>query len=440
MIGWKHALLQEQYVNQILSGMEEHGWDVDEPLLHATADKCRKRIEELDAELMPSIPPRILPIGKPVGKPFKKNGDYEKRVVDYWGEDVRQVSGPFTRVSFEPVNLGSDKQLKEYLFSIGWVPDEWNYNKKTRERTGPKLTESSLDSLDGVNAAALKERVQAAHRLGVLEGWIKNLRPDGRLSMVITGMTPTYRCTHAGIVNVPGGEAYMGHEMRAIFKAKPGYKMVGIDSKSNQLRMLCHYMQDEGYTDAVINGKKEDGTGIHQVNQRIIGVPTVRQAKNFIYGLLFGAQDQKLGSIINGSAAEGAMLRSKFMKGLPAYARMMRMVEGFWKEHKFLVGLDGRVLRPRAPHMLLVYLLQGAEAVYMKVALALTQKRAEKAGIDFQLVGFVHDELQYMVRDDHVKEFSAIVLKAFVDAGTYLKLRVPMEGDLAVGDNWAETH
>lgn len=435
---WVHALRQEQYVHKILLQMTKHGWDVNRTLIESLINKCISRMQELDEELLRSIPLRVSQVGSPVLNPFKKNGEVNSRASNY--VDATIIAGPFTAVRFDTINLGSEKQLKEYLFSIGWKPDEWNYNKKTREVTSPKITESSLESLEGINAKAIKERIQAAHRLSQLNGWLENIRPDGRVPMIISGMTPTYRCTHKIVVNVPGEKAYLGHEMRACFITKQGYKLVGIDSKSNQLRGLCHYMKDDAYTQAVVYGKQEDGTDIHSVNQRAAGLPTRAKAKTFIYGLLFGAQDAKIGQIVDGTEKDGTELRRRFMARLPAFAKMMIQIEAFYKQNKYLLGLDGRVLKPRAKHQLLVYLLQAFEAVYMKVTLAFIQKRAKAAHLDFQLVGFVHDELQYMVKEDHVEQFSALALQAFIASGKYLKISVPMEGDLKVGNNWSETH
>lgn len=439
-MSWKHALMQEQYVHRVLFNMAQHGWDVDAHKVQRLMQHCANRIASLDSEIMPLIPNRVIPDGVPILKPFKKDGTPSQACIKRLEEDISYLWGPFCCVKFEPVNLGSDKQLKEYLFSVGWEPDEWNYNKKTKETTSAKLTESSLESLAGVDAKGIKERIQASHRLSQLEGWLSGVRPDGRLPMIISGITPTYRAKHRVIVNVPGGDAYLGKEMRSCFVAKPGYKMIGIDSKSNQLRMLCHYMKDDSYTAAVVHGRQEDKTDIHSVNQKIAGLPTRAKAKPFIYGLLFGAQDAKLGKIVGGGEKDGARLRATFMRGLPAYARMIKQIEGFWANKKYLLGLDGRLLRPRAKHMLLVYLLQGAEAIYMKVTLAFIQRRGEREDIDFQLVGFIHDELQYMVKDEDTDRFSALALKAFKDAGEYLKLSVPMEGDLKVGLTWGDTH
>ena len=56
--------------------------------------------------------------------------------------------------------------------------------------------------------------------------------------------------------------------------------------------MLAHYMQDAEYTDLILNGD------IHTYNQRAAGLETRNQAKTFIYAFLYGAGNEKIGSIV----------------------------------------------------------------------------------------------------------------------------------------------
>lgn len=439
---WKLPLRIEQQTAKIMFEMEQYGWLVDKERILVLIQDLTDRIAAIDAQVLPRIPLKSKPFGAEVSKPFKVNGELKALVLDFWGEDSGSVCGPHCRILWQEINLGSDSQVKEYLLSVGWKPLEWNYNKKTREITSPKLTEESFDSLLDDTGLLVAERMKYKHRKSQLEGWLKVIRDDGRISQIISGLTPTGRYTHRQIVNVPGGDAVYGHEMRSIFIAREGYKIVGCDAKSCQLRMLCHYMGDEHYTQAVLHGKREDGTDIHSVNMKMTEgmITVIRIAKNFIYGLLFGAQDPKLGAILGGSPADGKRLRAKFMKNLPALAKLVRGLEDAQKGRGYLVGLDGRKLFVRAPHMLLVYLLQSAEAILMKAAICFLEDMIKKEELDAHFVAFVHDEVQLEVREDHAERVSQLAELAINKAGNFLGLKVPAEGDASVGNNWSETH
>ena len=58
----------------------------------------------------------------------------------------------------------------------------------------------------------------------------------------------------------------------------------------------------------------------HTANMKAAGLKTRDQAKTFIYALLYGAGNAKIGSIIGKGAQEGAALRRQFLANFPASA------------------------------------------------------------------------------------------------------------------------
>ena len=83
---------------------------------------------------------------------------------------------------------------------------------------------------------------------------------------------------------------------------------------------MAHYMSDDKFTKEVLEGD------VHTANQKMAGLDTRDQAKTFIYALLYGAGDAKIGAVVNGSAKDGAELRSRFMANMPAYKRLSEAV------------------------------------------------------------------------------------------------------------------
>jgi DNA polymerase I-like protein with 3'-5' exonuclease and polymerase domains len=80
-----------------------------------------------------------------------------------------------------------------------------------------------------------------------------------------------------------------GYEARSLFQAEDGWDLVGADASGLELRCLAHYMYpwDNGkYAEAVINGKQENKTDIHSMNQKAANLGTRNQAKTFIYAFL----------------------------------------------------------------------------------------------------------------------------------------------------------
>ena len=197
--------------------------------------------------------------------------------------------------------------------------------------------------------------------------------------------------------------------------------------------MLAHYMNDQEYTNEILNGD------IHTANQGLAGLESRDQAKTFIYALLYGAGDAKLGSVAGGGAKLGGELKERFMSNLPAFATLR---DNTTREAAdwIIEGLDGRKLHIRSEHAALNTLLQSAGAIVMKKALCLLDERATLAGLDYYFVGNIHDEVQAEVRADQADDYGRLAVECLESAGAFYSLNCPLTGEYKVGDSWADTH
>lgn len=239
---------------------------------------------------------------------------------------------------------------------------------------------------------------------------------------------------HRLVVNVPKAVEHVifGKEMRELFTVETGKKMVGGDASGLELRMLCHYMNDPKYTEVLLNDD------IHTYNQQLAGLPTRDDAKTLIYALIYGAGNEKLGSIIGGTARDGKQLRESFLGGLPRLERLIQRVQTA-SERGFLYGLDGRKIRMRrqenghiATHKALNTLLQGGGAIVMKQALVNLYP--------YDMVINMHDEMQLEVVNELVEERGEAIKRSIIKAGEDFDLRIPLDAEYKIGDNWAQTH
>jgi DNA polymerase I-like protein with 3'-5' exonuclease and polymerase domains len=195
--------------------------------------------------------------------------------------------------------------------------------------------------------------------------------------------------------------------------------------------MLAHYMDDEDYTNEIINGD------IHTANQKLAGLESRNQAKTFIYALLYGAGDEKLGSVAGGGRSIGEGLRKSFFDNLPAFAALKHRVAGA-SEQGYIKGIDGRKLTIRSQHAALNTLLQSAGAIVMKKALVILNEKIKHLDADF--VANVHDEWQIEADESVADEVGRLGVEAIIEAGLHFDLKCPLDGEYNVGNNWAETH
>lgn len=468
--GWGHCHRLNRKLFHWLQLQEEHGWLIDQPLMNKNLYRLNRWIDRIDIAIDPHLP-MVVEIEETkkdgtygwVRKPFKKDGTLSKsgvQFVDRAGASVDMVGGPFSRINLRPVDLDSNVEVKEYLLGLGWIPKEWNTNN-VGKRTSPKLSkDDDFEGIQGGLGKLIVKRVQCKQRRGIIEGWQEKLRPDGRLTPKVAGMAATGRLRHSVIVNVPSANAFFGKSMRQMFIASPGKVIVGVDSKGNQLRQLAAHMKDDEFTHAVLHGSSEDGTDLHSLNQKRSGVPTRTKAKNFFYGIIFGAQAKRVAEIIGGTVEQGKKFLEDYFKEMPLLRTLIDEETAKWKataqrwfnprfnryEYKngYITGLDGRPIQVKDEHTILVYMLQSDESIQMAAAYCWFHWQMEKHGYewgkDYATLIWMHDEFQIECHPHMVTEVATIGKESIAWAGRHFNIDCPHDGDSKIGHNWYETH
>lgn len=106
--------------------------------------------------------------------------------------------------------------------------------------------------------------------------------------------------------------------------------------------------------------------------------------------------------------------------------------------------MDKRRLHVRSSHAALNTLLQSAGALIAKQWLVEVdlecKRRGYQNGHDYALLGFIHDETQWQVKEDLADEFGQLVVDSATKAGEYFNFKVPIGAKYSVGMNWADTH
>ena len=349
---------------------------------------------------------------------------------------VSEKTGKQLKPLLVTFNPGSRQQIGQKLIELGWKPKQFT-------PTGhPIVDESVLSKLDIPEAKLIADYLMLQKRVAQIESWLEAVKDDGRVhGKVITNGAVTGRMTHSSpnMAQIPNAGSVYGHECRECWTVEEGNVLVGCDASGLELRMLAHYMKDEGYVRTVTEGSSKDGTDVHTVNQRAAGLATRDNAKTFIYAFLYGAGDAKIGSIVGGTAKDGANLKSKFLRQTPALAKLLDRVAK-QAAKGWVPGLDGRRIWVRSEHAALNSLLQGAGAIVMKKALCLFYDKIKANKWPVKLVANVHDEFQFECTQAVAEEAGKAARQSIIDAGTYFNLRCPLDGEYKIGKSWKETH
>lgn len=459
-INWNNAYQIERLSAQIFRKQEQFGWYFNKALANQHVSFLTSELERLYNEIRPSLKKVITkPYKTPLNKPFLNNGEYAKNAINYsenYGLPLNQISGPFTRINYEEPSLSSADQVKEQLFRLGWVPTQWNYKKENGFfvndtdgqpiKTSPKLTEDSYDTLTIGIGPQLRKFMIYDHRLSALIGLLSNVREDGTIPSVVDGCgTPTARVRHSVVANLPRVSTLFGREFRELFKPHLGDVLLGEDRAQIEARIIAHasiiVLGNTKLADAIL------GRDFHQVIfEALEGLCTDRQAaKTPEYAFFFGAKANKLGKSIDNKPKEWSYNKAgneviKLMeKNIPGIIvlrdRLSREAKKGW-----LKGFDGRKFFVRKQHAALNTYAQGNAQVCCKTAMIMQQLEAKRRGLKVNQMGYYHDETQNSVSPEHAEEFGAITTQAIKETGTWYDLKVTLDGEFKIGNNWAECH
>jgi DNA polymerase I len=442
---WEQSLSLEHEVAYIIALQQQNGFRLDVLGAQRLEADLRQEMSDIERELHEIFPP--IYVGTEVFTPKK---DLAR---------LGYVAGcPLTKVKLEAFNPGSGMQIAErFKRKYKWKP-------KAYTPTGsPKMDEEVIAALPFDEAKALLRYARVEKMLGQLAdgkaGWLKlvDAKTNRVHGAVNTNGAVTGRMSHFA-PNM--AQVDKDARMRSLWIPRDGWKLVGCDAEGLEARMLAHYLWkwDNGaFAEKVINGKKEDGTDVHTSNLKALehlGMVSRDGAKTFLYALMYGAGDPKLGKTIKEDAlkhgapvpklnnkALGERARAAIANSMVGIDKLTAAVKKAARVRGYVKGLDGRKIWVRSEHSALNTLLQGGGAIVMKEALRLFHSFYDDMhGGSFAYCANVHDEVQMECSPDVAESIGKNFATCISQAGTILQVRCPLAGSYDIGSNWKETH
>jgi len=482
---WHDALDLEHFIACTCRDMTQTGFSFDYAKAKELQDSIIEKIKVLDKEITDAFEDKVVLV-RQIAPSATKFGTLHKkdfkwlRADSNGGLDLTPYSAgcPFSLIDYQVFNPGSVKQIVERLNAAGWKPTEKTKGHLQTERelktcrdktrraeltqkleeyrkTGWAVSEENLATVSDTAPPAAKklaERLLLDRRRSTLEEWTTcynggTQRIHGTF-IHIGSWTQRLAHQHPNTANIVSERNLYGHEMRAFWKAAPGKCLVDVDADGIQLRVLAHYMDDPRFTDALVAGRKEDGTDAHSLNKQALGSVCRSRAvaKTFIYSWLLGAGADKTAEVLGCSRSAAIEARDRFTDFYPGLIELKEEKIPFDAARGFFVGLDGRKVLCDSEHKMLSGYLQNGESIIMKKGLQILR---DIATVPYTLVDFVHDEYVFEVEDDEEVAMSILLssCEAIKLAGEHYKLRCPMKGSgfrddgtPNIGYNWSEVH
>ena len=421
---------------KIIMSQTAHGWNYDINEGERYLMEIYSRKADIVDQLRTIFPDRIEEMKKPAYWYDPVTGEQyaTKGAVTGKGQGeikARLEKGP-PNVKHHPFNPSSSMQIAERL------KEKYGWQAKVNPDTGKPICGSEeLAELEFPEAKLLLEYRETDKLRGQVEDW--NARAgysrDGKIHGNLKTLGTVTGRTAATQPNIQ--QVSSDKKARELWIPSEGMVQVGADLSGLELRALAHYMapMDDGkYADEILNGD------IHTANQEAAGLETRNQAKTFIYALIYGGGNAKIGSIVGGSANKGAQLKANFFRNIPALAKLIEDSKMVAEDKGGIKLLDGRFCPVRSAHKSLNVLLQGCGAIISKKWCIIANERVEKAGLRANQLGFIHDEMQWECHPADAEQLCEILTTSSVIAGEELGIRMPVDSEAQIGKNWSECH
>lgn len=498
---------------------EQTGWEVDVELLESSIQQLTIEGEEARKELesvMPVVPKysdRKVP-----AKPFKKNGELSasgeaweevkkliaSKAVDEYGHPMVKPSGKEGVVKlltgYEAPNGNSPEQIKSFLFSKGWIPQTFKYERddeafnkwiaskpkeganhqawsrwkesRPEDRAIPQITVAGDEgkelcpSLEELAEEVPEIRVYAKycvlkHRLGVLNGFKRDMY-EGKLQARINGFTNTLRVQHAEIVNLAGVDKPYGKIVRGVLIAGKGKVSVGSDLSSLEDRTKHHFMlpHDPEYVETMMEDDfdphilmaltakmvtQEEFDRFKAGDKTANAKAARKKGKTTNYASVYNAGAPKIAQAAGVPLAEGKILHEAYWKlnwSVKAIADEQVVIKDSFGNKWLVNPINGFCYALRKESDRFSTLAQGTGSFFFDMWVdAILDRMQEKYGKK-TLTGSFHDENVLVIKDlpKYRDEFQQIIKDSIDVVNEKYKLRRKLGCDTQYGQRYSEIH
>lgn len=376
----------------------------------------------------------------------------DKKVLEEMGTEIKIKLEILTRDIYnyagEEFNINSPKQLGEILFDKLKLPG----TKKNKNGYATdidvlkKLTEYPI-----INKI-LEYRALAKLYSTYIDGIISTIREDGKIHTIYTQtLTRTGRLSsiEPNLQNIPMRSEY-GRLIRKAFIPENNSVILSSDYSQIELRVFAHL---SGVND-LINAFKE-GVDIHtKTAMDIFKVPMEgvtknmrRQAKAVNFGILYGISSYGLAEDIGIPVKEAKEFINKYFETYPGVkdymdkeideAKRTGYVKTIMNRKRVIEELKSSNYKVRSmgERMALNTPVQGSASDILKKAMVEINNIFEKENIKSKMLLQVHDELIFNVYNDEIDKVKDIVYNTMTKV---FELKVPLDVDIELGNNWYE--
>ena len=354
----------------------------------------------------------------------------------------------------EAFNINSSQQLGRILFDKLKLP----VVKKTKKKTGYSTDVDVLTRLaeeHEMPALVLKHRTLSKLKSTYADALIDLVNPEtGRIHTSYNQtVTATGRLSSSdpNLQNIPI-RTDEGMEIRRAFIPRKGWHLISADYSQVELRILAHYSADQILIEAFL--KNEDihtrtASEVFQISPAVITTELRRQAKAINFGIIYGMSAYGLSKQLGLSHQMAQTYIDNYFtryKGVKRFieqtlveARRLKQTSTLLGRIRLLTDIDSSNINVRqaAERTAINTPIQGSAADLIKLAMIRIDSALRERKLKSVMLLSVHDELVFEVPPEELDTVPPLVKKIMENIWD---LKVPLEVNVAVGNNWAEAH
>ena len=226
---------------------------------------------------------------------------------------------------------------------------------------------------------------------------------------------------------------------RALFKASKGCVFGKIDYGQIEYRLICNIACGKSGEEVREQYRKNPHLDFHQYVVDLTGLSR-KYAKNMSFGVSFGMGLPSMAKNFGWTMEHAEEIAEAYHSKMPFVAPTLALVGDMAKERgyiKTVYGSHARLHDKKKAYTMLNRYTQGSGGECLKCSIV----QAYKEGIwkELKVANTVHDELNMPYLEPTEEKMIALYRMAEIMRTSVPNLRVPLEAEIELGDNWAST-
>ncbi|WP_339924025.1 DNA polymerase I [uncultured Cyclobacterium sp.] len=370
-------------------------------------------------------------------------------------KESKEIEARVYELAGETFNLASPKQLGEVLFNKLELDAKAKKTKTGQYATGEEVL-SRLAGEHEIAQAILDFRQLVKLKSTYVDALPALINPKtGRIHTTynqFVAATGRLSSNNPNLQNIPI-RTERGREIRKAFVPRDeNHSILAADYSQIELRIMAAFSQDESMIEAFKQGRDIHATTaakIFQVPLEEVTGDMRRKAKTANFGIIYGISAFGLSQRLKIPRGEAKEIIDAYFKEFPAVkdymdqcienARKNEYVETILGRRRYLRDINSRnaTMRGFAERNAINAPIQGSAADMIKLAMIHVQDWMIKENLKSKMILQVHDELVFDAHKDEVallkKEIPLLMANA-------IKIAVPLEVEVGVGNDWLEAH